>query len=88
MSPSGEHNPAMSHSPPNFLNHRVLEMPSEELGHSAYKKYDIEAWMPGRGSWGEVSANETYEHGPRDLLGRPRYHPHQTARTSRPADCI
>ena len=32
-------------------------MPSEELGHSAYRKYDIEAWMPGRGSWGEVSIN-------------------------------
>lgn len=29
-------------------------MPSEELGASAYMKYDIEAWMPGRGSWGEV----------------------------------
>lgn len=31
-------------------------MPSEELGASAYRKYDIEAWMPGRGSWGEVSS--------------------------------
>lgn len=30
-------------------------MPTEELGASAYRKYDIEAWMPGRGSWGEVS---------------------------------
>lgn len=29
-------------------------MPSEELGASAYRKYDIEAWMPGRGRWGEV----------------------------------
>lgn len=29
-------------------------MSSEELGASAYQKYDIEAWMPGRGSWGEV----------------------------------
>ncbi|KAF8349690.1 hypothetical protein F5887DRAFT_1058967 [Amanita rubescens] len=35
---------------------RVLDMPSEELGASAYRKYDIEAWMPGRGSWGEVSS--------------------------------
>lgn len=30
-------------------------MPTEELGHAAYRKYDMEAWMPGRGSWGEVS---------------------------------
>jgi len=35
---------------------RVLDMPSEELGASAYRKYDIEAWMPGRGSWGEISS--------------------------------
>lgn len=30
-------------------------MPTEELGASAHRKYDIEAWMPGRGKWGEVS---------------------------------
>ncbi|KAJ7446430.1 hypothetical protein B0H11DRAFT_2248871 [Mycena galericulata] len=35
---------------------RVLDMPTEELGASAYRKYDIEAWMPGRGAWGEVSS--------------------------------
>ncbi|KAK0561943.1 Serine--tRNA ligase, mitochondrial [Tilletia horrida] len=38
------------------LPYRVLDMPSEELGASACRKYDIEAWMPGRGSWGEVSS--------------------------------
>ncbi|KAN0060782.1 Serine--tRNA ligase, mitochondrial [Thecaphora frezii] len=38
------------------LPYRVLDMPTEELGASAYRKYDIEAWMPGRGSWGEVSS--------------------------------
>jgi seryl-tRNA synthetase len=31
-------------------------MPSEELGASAYRKYDVEAWMPGRGAWGEISS--------------------------------
>jgi len=31
-------------------------MPSQELGASAYRKYDMEAWMPGRGTWGEVSS--------------------------------
>jgi len=29
-------------------------MPTEELGASAARKYDMEAWMPGRGKWGEV----------------------------------
>ncbi|KAF9056588.1 hypothetical protein BJ165DRAFT_1522486 [Panaeolus papilionaceus] len=38
------------------LPYRVLDMPTEELGASAYRKYDIEAWMPGRGTWGEVSS--------------------------------
>lgn len=31
-------------------------MPTEELGASAYRKYDMEAWMPGRQTWGEVSS--------------------------------
>ena len=31
-------------------------MPTEELGASAYRKTDIEAWMPGRGKWGELSS--------------------------------
>ena len=30
-------------------------MPTEELGAPAFKKYDIEAWMPGRYAWGEVN---------------------------------
>jgi seryl-tRNA synthetase len=34
----------------------VLDMPTIELGASAYRKYDVEAWMPGRGSWGEISS--------------------------------
>ncbi|KAH9472417.1 hypothetical protein Pst134EA_003033 [Puccinia striiformis f. sp. tritici] len=38
------------------LPYRVLEMSSQELGASAYHKYDIETWMPGRGRWGEVSS--------------------------------
>ncbi|GMS96675.1 hypothetical protein PENTCL1PPCAC_18850 [Pristionchus entomophagus] len=38
------------------LHARVLEMPSEELGASAHRKYDIEAWMPGRKLFGEVSS--------------------------------
>ncbi|KAI9598395.1 seryl-tRNA synthetase family protein [Syncephalis fuscata] len=38
------------------LSYRVLDMPTEELGASAYRKYDIEAWMPGRNDWGEVTS--------------------------------
>ncbi|XP_058974484.1 serine--tRNA ligase, mitochondrial [Musca domestica] len=35
---------------------RLLDMPPNELGASAYQKYDIEAWMPGRATWGEISS--------------------------------
>uniref|UniRef100_A0AC35GXF8 Serine--tRNA ligase n=1 Tax=Panagrolaimus sp. PS1159 TaxID=55785 RepID=A0AC35GXF8_9BILA len=38
------------------VKYRVLDMPSEELGAPASRKYDIEAWMPGRGIYGEVSS--------------------------------
>ncbi|XP_028173552.1 serine--tRNA ligase, mitochondrial [Ostrinia furnacalis] len=35
---------------------RVLDMPPHELGAPAYRKYDIEAWMPGRNNYGEISS--------------------------------
>lgn len=41
------------------LCYRVLDMPSGDLGNPAYRKFDIEAWMPGRGiggGWGEISS--------------------------------
>ena len=38
------------------LSFRLLDMPPIELGDSAYQKYDIEAWMPGRKIWGEISS--------------------------------
>ncbi|WVF72496.1 serine-tRNA ligase [Kwoniella sp. CBS 6097] len=38
------------------LSVRVLDMPTEELGASAHRKYDMEAWMPGRGKWGEITS--------------------------------
>jgi seryl-tRNA synthetase len=31
-------------------------MPKEELGASAKQKFDIEAWMPGRNLYGEISS--------------------------------
>lgn len=36
------------------LHYRMLDMPTEDLGAPAYRKHDIEAWMPGRGAYGEV----------------------------------
>eukprot|EP01113_Clastostelium_recurvatum_P033609 TRINITY_DN4462_c0_g1_i3.p1 TRINITY_DN4462_c0_g1~~TRINITY_DN4462_c0_g1_i3.p1 ORF type:complete len:373 (-),score=76.80 TRINITY_DN4462_c0_g1_i3:253-1371(-) len=38
------------------LHYRVLDMPTEDLGASAFRKYDVEAWMPGRKSYGEISS--------------------------------
>lgn len=39
---------------------RILDMPTEELGASAFRKYDIEAWMPGKNGWGEVKMNVSH----------------------------
>ncbi|XP_068766356.1 serine--tRNA ligase, mitochondrial isoform X1 [Struthio camelus] len=38
------------------LHYRVLDMPTQELGLPAYRKFDVEAWMPGRGKYGEISS--------------------------------
>ncbi|EGD80956.1 hypothetical protein PTSG_01539 [Salpingoeca rosetta] len=38
------------------LHFKVLDMPTEDLGAPAYRKYDIEAWMPGRQEFGEISS--------------------------------
>ncbi|KAK3757864.1 hypothetical protein RRG08_014420 [Elysia crispata] len=38
------------------LHFRVLEMPTQELGAPAHRKYDIEAWMHGKNIWGEISS--------------------------------
>ena len=34
--------------------YRVLDMASEELGAAAYRKYDIEAWIPSKKDFGEI----------------------------------
>lgn len=36
------------------LHLHTLDMPPHELGAPAFRKYDIEAWMPGRQIFGEV----------------------------------
>lgn len=38
------------------LHLQVLDMPLHELGAQAYRKYDIEAWLPGKNMWGEISS--------------------------------
>ena len=35
---------------------QVLNMPTRDLGAAAARKYDIEAWMPGKGVYGEVTS--------------------------------
>ena len=39
--------------------YRVVDTATGDLGGPAYRKYDLEAWMPGRGQggeWGEVTS--------------------------------
>ena len=36
--------------------YRVVEMCTADLGAQAARKFDLEAWMPGRGAWGEVTS--------------------------------
>uniref|UniRef100_A0A182NC43 serine--tRNA ligase n=1 Tax=Anopheles dirus TaxID=7168 RepID=A0A182NC43_9DIPT len=38
------------------LHFLLLDMPAGELGAPAHRKYDIEAWMPGRAMYGEISS--------------------------------
>jgi len=39
---------------------RVIELPTEELGASAYKKYDLEVWLPSRKQYCEVFLYRKY----------------------------
>lgn len=43
------------------LQFQVLDMPKEDLGLSATKKYDIEAWLQGRQRYGEISSTSNCE---------------------------
>lgn len=38
------------------LQFQILDMPDNDLGLSAKRKYDIEAWLPGRQRFGEISS--------------------------------
>jgi seryl-tRNA synthetase len=42
--------------------YRVIELAAGDLGAPAYRKFDLEAWMPGRGDagdWGEVTSTSS-----------------------------
>lgn len=48
--------------------YRVLEMCTGDLGAQASRKFDLEAWMPGRDDWGEVtSTSNTTDYQARNL---------------------
>ena len=59
---------------------RVVDICTGDLGGAAYRKYDLEAWMPGRGEFGEItSTSNTTDYQARRLKiryregeGRPR----------------
>jgi seryl-tRNA synthetase len=36
--------------------YRVVDIATGDLGAPAYRKYDLEAWMPGRDQWGEITS--------------------------------
>ena len=36
--------------------YRVVDTATGDLGGPAYRKFDLEAWMPGRGEYGEITS--------------------------------
>lgn len=59
--------------------YRVLDICSGDLGAPAYRKFDIEAWMPGRGAYGEVTSTSNCTDYQARRLGI-RYHPEEGAK--------
>jgi seryl-tRNA synthetase len=55
------------------LPYRVVDICTGDLGGAAYRKYDLEAWMPGRSDFGEVtSTSNTTDYQARRLAIRYR----------------
>src|SRR5918995_72324 len=55
------------------LPYRVVDICTGDLGGAAYRKYDLEAWMPGRSDFGEVtSTSNTTDYQARRLAIRHR----------------
>lgn len=60
------------------LHFKVLDMPTGDLGAPAYRKYDVEAWMPGMGRYGEISSASNctdYQARRLNIRYRPESHP-------------
>lgn len=65
------------------LHCRVLDMPACDLGAPAYRKFDVEAWMPGMGRFGEISsASNCTDYQARRL--NTRFRPHPTKEEPKP----
>lgn len=61
------------------LHYQVVDIASGDLGAPAYRKFDIEAWMPSRGAFGEVtSTSNCTEFQSRRLMIRYRDESNQT----------
>ena len=55
------------------LPYRVVDICTGDLGGAAYRKYDLEAWMPGRNAYGEItSTSNTTDYQARRLQVRYR----------------
>src|SRR3712207_3319790 len=53
------------------LPYRVVDICTGDLGGAAYRKFDLEAWMPGRDQFGEVtSTSNTTDYQARSLAVR------------------
>eukprot|EP00268_Persea_americana_P013214 TRINITY_DN15762_c0_g1_i1.p1 TRINITY_DN15762_c0_g1~~TRINITY_DN15762_c0_g1_i1.p1 ORF type:complete len:535 (-),score=118.62 TRINITY_DN15762_c0_g1_i1:185-1789(-) len=59
------------------LHFKTLDMASGDLGAPAYRKFDVEAWMPGLGRYGEISSASNCTDYQSRRLGI-RYRPLQT----------
>jgi seryl-tRNA synthetase len=63
------------------LPYRVVDICTGDLGGAAYRKYDLEAWMPGRNDYGEVtSTSNTTDYQARRLRIRHRRAPQEGGR--------
>ena len=59
--------------------YRVVDTATGDLGGPAYRKFDLEAWMPGRGEFGEVTSTSQLHR----LPGPAAEHPLQASRARR-----
>lgn len=63
------------------LHFKTVDMATEDLGAPAYRKFDVEAWMPGLGRYGEISSASNCTDYQSRRLGI-RYRPSQLSSTN------